>query len=80
LVFEKNANFFRRKLSKIAENCDHNIDPVVDEKRILKKGEEEFGVANPKDLLRGFKNVSFLLAHVCTHVPMLKTTYPITAF
>jgi hypothetical protein len=27
LVIEKNANFFRRKLSKIAENCDHNIDP-----------------------------------------------------
>jgi hypothetical protein len=27
LVFEKNANFFRRKLAKIAENCDHNIDP-----------------------------------------------------
>jgi hypothetical protein len=30
LVFEKNANFFAencRKLSKIAENCDHNIDP-----------------------------------------------------
>jgi hypothetical protein len=27
LVFEKNANFFRRKLSKIAENCEHNIDP-----------------------------------------------------
>jgi hypothetical protein len=27
LVFEKNANFFRRNLSKIAENCDHNIDP-----------------------------------------------------
>jgi hypothetical protein len=27
LVFENNANFFRRKLSKIAENCDHNIDP-----------------------------------------------------
>jgi hypothetical protein len=27
LVFEKNAKFFRRKLSKIAENCDHNIDP-----------------------------------------------------
>jgi hypothetical protein len=26
-VFEKNANFFRRKLLKIAENCDHNIDP-----------------------------------------------------
>jgi hypothetical protein len=27
LVFEKNANFFCRKLSKIAENRDHNIDP-----------------------------------------------------
>jgi hypothetical protein len=27
LVFEKNANFFRRKLAKIAESCDHNIDP-----------------------------------------------------
>jgi hypothetical protein len=27
LVFEKNAIFFGRKLSKIAENCDHNIDP-----------------------------------------------------
>jgi hypothetical protein len=27
LVFEKNANFFRQKLAKIAENCDHNIDP-----------------------------------------------------
>jgi hypothetical protein len=24
---ETNANFFRRKLSKMAENCDHNIDP-----------------------------------------------------
>jgi hypothetical protein len=26
LVFEKNANF-SPKMSKIAENCDHNIDP-----------------------------------------------------
>jgi hypothetical protein len=26
LVFEKNDKFFRRKLSKMAENCDHNID------------------------------------------------------
>jgi hypothetical protein len=30
LVFEKNANFFRRKLSKFAENCDHNIDPSAE--------------------------------------------------
>jgi hypothetical protein len=29
LVFEKNANFFCRKGAKIAENCDHNIDPGV---------------------------------------------------
>jgi hypothetical protein len=27
LVFEINANFFAEKLAKIAENCDHNIDP-----------------------------------------------------
>jgi hypothetical protein len=27
LVFEKKRQLFRRKLSKIAENCDHNIDP-----------------------------------------------------
>jgi hypothetical protein len=27
LVFWENANFFRRKLSKIDENCDRNIDP-----------------------------------------------------
>jgi hypothetical protein len=26
-VFKKNANFFRRKLGKIVENCDHNINP-----------------------------------------------------
>jgi hypothetical protein len=27
LFFEKNAYFYRRKLAKIAENRDHNIDP-----------------------------------------------------
>jgi hypothetical protein len=27
LVFEKNDIFFCRKLAKIAENSDHNIDP-----------------------------------------------------
>jgi hypothetical protein len=34
LVFEKNANFFAencQKLSKIAKNCDHNIDPRLAE-------------------------------------------------
>jgi hypothetical protein len=27
LFFVKKRQFFRRKLAKIAENCDHNIDP-----------------------------------------------------
>jgi hypothetical protein len=31
LVFEKNANFFRRQLAKIAENCDHNINPCLNQ-------------------------------------------------
>jgi hypothetical protein len=31
LVFEKNANFFAEKSAKIAENCDHNIDPRLGE-------------------------------------------------
>jgi predicted DsbA family dithiol-disulfide isomerase len=29
LVIEKNANFFAQKYAKIAENCDHNVDPLV---------------------------------------------------
>jgi hypothetical protein len=29
MVFKKNANFFRRKIAKIAENCDRNIRPLV---------------------------------------------------
>jgi hypothetical protein len=35
LVFEKSANFV--KLSKIAENCDHNIDPRSQLKYCLQK-------------------------------------------
>jgi hypothetical protein len=31
LVLKKKTPFFRRKLSKIAENCDHNIDPRLGE-------------------------------------------------
>jgi hypothetical protein len=27
IVFLEKRHIFRRKLSKIAENCDHNIDP-----------------------------------------------------
>jgi hypothetical protein len=27
LVFEKDGNFFAETWQKIAENCDHNIDP-----------------------------------------------------
>jgi hypothetical protein len=40
LAFEENAIFFRRKLSKIAENCDHNIDlwsEIVGSKTFHKK-------------------------------------------
>jgi hypothetical protein len=29
LVFEKNANLFRRKLAKIAENCDQKTSTTV---------------------------------------------------
>jgi hypothetical protein len=36
LFFEKNANFFCRKLSKIAENCDHNIDSRLCQSIFLK--------------------------------------------
>jgi hypothetical protein len=28
--FWEKRQFFRRKLLKIAENCDHNIDPRLD--------------------------------------------------
>jgi MOSC domain-containing protein YiiM len=49
LVFEKNANFCR-KLSKIAENCDHNIDPrpgapgsSTYQIRVILEGEVEVG-------------------------------------
>jgi hypothetical protein len=31
MVFEKNSNFFNRKLSKIAEKCGHNIGPMSDQ-------------------------------------------------
>jgi hypothetical protein len=27
IVFLEKRQFFRRKLAKIVENCDHNIDP-----------------------------------------------------
>jgi NADPH:quinone reductase-like Zn-dependent oxidoreductase len=35
LVFDKNANFFAEKLSKIAENCDHYFDPRLRTNAIL---------------------------------------------
>jgi hypothetical protein len=33
--FWEKRQFFRQKLSKISENCDHNIDPKFD-KRFLR--------------------------------------------
>jgi hypothetical protein len=35
LVFEKDANFVRRKLAEIAENCDPNIDPWTAEINVI---------------------------------------------
>jgi alpha/beta superfamily hydrolase len=29
-VFKKKRHFFHQKLSKLAENCDHNIDTIRD--------------------------------------------------
>jgi hypothetical protein len=31
LVFEKKNQFYHRKLAKIVENCEHNIDPRLRE-------------------------------------------------
>jgi hypothetical protein len=31
LFYEENANFFAENCAKIAENCDHNIDPRLGE-------------------------------------------------
>jgi hypothetical protein len=44
LVFLEKRQFFGRKLSKIAENCDHNIDPqfsVANQFRIECHGKEQ---------------------------------------
>jgi hypothetical protein len=35
-VFEKKRQFFRQKLAKIADNCDHNIDPRYNKKFVRK--------------------------------------------
>jgi hypothetical protein len=33
LVFKKNAILLRRKMAKIAENCDHNLRPLEENSR-----------------------------------------------
>jgi hypothetical protein len=33
--FREKRQFFRRKLGKIVENCDHNIDPSLGLKRVV---------------------------------------------
>jgi hypothetical protein len=33
IVFLEKRQFFRRKLSKVVENCDHNIDPWLETDR-----------------------------------------------
>jgi hypothetical protein len=42
LVFEKKRQFFRRKLGKISENCDHNIDPRSRSSKICRETVKEF--------------------------------------
>jgi hypothetical protein len=37
LVFEKKTPIFRQKLAKIAENCDHNIDPWLTQNKTKKE-------------------------------------------
>jgi hypothetical protein len=52
IVFWEKRQFFRRKLSKIAENCDHNIDPWeqcylqigVNDRESLRKISSKMGV------------------------------------
>jgi hypothetical protein len=47
LVFEKKRQFFRQKLSKIAENSDHNIDPwYIDEATFFQKSMPRFSPKN----------------------------------
>jgi hypothetical protein len=68
-VFEKNANFFRKKLSKIAENRDHNIDPWLG---IPKTGTEHFScmyrqIANPEFLpVKPFPRALKFLPMICS--------------
>jgi hypothetical protein len=32
IAFLRKTQFFRRKLAKLTENCDHNIDPSSDKR------------------------------------------------
>jgi hypothetical protein len=57
LVFEKNANFFCRKLAKIAEHYDHNIGP-------------RFGFYDSISVVRQFW-VIISQTHPATQAPML---------
>jgi hypothetical protein len=61
LVFEKNANFLP-KIGKIAENCDHNIDPwspcmcanfVIEYLKLQTLTRKTFGPAGNRWLAKG---------------------------
>jgi hypothetical protein len=56
--FWEKRRFFRRKLAKIAENCDHNIDPRTPGDRKVFRAVPfvmagQVGVAHGFELLRG---------------------------
>jgi hypothetical protein len=52
--FWEKRQFFRRKLSKIAENCDHNIDP-----RVTRLGDCLDSFWNVKEVFRIFLQLFF---------------------
>jgi hypothetical protein len=78
LVFEKNAIFWQ-KWSKIAENCDHNIDPNRRKKNILKNRdlfrnlrhgpETGFRDFSRRPLFRDFHGVRFSVIFTASAFP-----------
>jgi hypothetical protein len=51
ISFWEKRQFFRRKLSKIAENCDHNIDPRSEMCQRPRMLEKDFWKKTARDIL-----------------------------
>jgi hypothetical protein len=66
--FREKRQFFRRKLSKVEENCDHNIDPRAT--RL-----DYFSTIVLLFYLASFKKITEL-AHILGHLfPLVKVMY-----